>query len=78
VKFGLFLIVLVAAFWFLKHHAAGQPSKPNHSRKQTAAPDPVANMVACAVCAVHLPASDALQGKNGHYCCPEHLHQLEP
>lgn len=34
-------------------------------------------MVRCAHCGLHLPASEAVQGKKGRYCSPEHLLRAE-
>ena len=45
-------------------------------------PAPPANtvpqeMVRCAHCGMHLPASEAVPGKKGLYCGPEHLQRAE-
>ena len=48
--------------------------------RQPSAPEPqsrprvrVANMVRCAHCGLHVPASESLQAGDRRYCCPEHL-----
>jgi uncharacterized protein len=35
-------------------------------------------MVACAHCGLHLPATDAVQGKQGIYCSNAHRQAREP
>jgi uncharacterized protein len=34
-------------------------------------------IVACALCTLHLPRPDALSGKRGLYCCEAHRRQAE-
>lgn len=74
----LFVIVLalvVLWLWRSNRRADQQETPP----RRGAAPDkPVTEMVACAVCAVHLPRSEALPGGQGFYCSDAHRRQAEP
>jgi uncharacterized protein len=49
------------------HHAVSQPGKQN----------PATEIVACAMCKVHLPRAEALTGKLGLYCSVAHRQQAD-
>lgn len=49
------------------HQAAHRPGKQN----------PATEIVACAVCRVHLPRTEALSGKHGLYCSVAHRQQAD-
>ncbi|MES2942262.1 MAG: PP0621 family protein [Pseudomonadota bacterium] len=71
--FGLLLLCL----WFLRNKLQGGSSrtaakKPPDPARQAQLPT---EMVACAVCHVHLPRSEALVGPNGLYCSAAHRQQ---
>jgi uncharacterized protein len=73
-KFLLILLLVMVGIWLWR-----SSRETPRSRK----PAPPANtgpqeMVRCAHCAVHLPASDAVPGKKGLYCSSEHLQRAEP
>lgn len=74
-KVLLILVVLLLGLWLWR---SNRQTKPNPG----AAPDPAAAkplaMVRCSVCAVHIPAADAVPGKLGSYCSADHLHRAEP
>ncbi len=65
------LVVIVYMMWRSGRRSAGlkAPGKP---------PPLPQDMVQCALCAVHLPASDAVQGQLGSYCCEQHRDHAEP
>lgn len=68
----ILLLVLVGVWlWRSKRQAAPQRKPPPPTSVA-----PVA-MVRCALCAVHLPVNEAVQGKKGLYCCAEHLQRAE-
>lgn len=50
-------------------HRQRKPAPPANATPQ--------EMVRCAHCGVHLPASEAVQGKKGLYCSVEHLQRTE-
>ena len=52
----------------------GNPSSHGAGRSggAKARPEALEQMIACDRCGVFLPASDAVPGRNGRYCCVEH------
>ena len=70
----LLVISLVLLVFFLWRHnrQAGKRSAP---RQQPGAPAAATEMVACSVCQVHLPKSEALIGNDGIYCSEAHRRQ---
>ena len=74
-KFLLLLAVLLFGVWLWRtNREASGKSKPNDTSSK---PAPM-EMVGCSLCAVHVLAADALQGKKGFYCCQEHRQRAEP
>jgi len=72
VKFFALLIVVVVGIWWFRNrqvqvHKAGDPPQP-------ATPQ---DMLRCTQCGIHLPDSEAIKGRNGSYCCQDHLRQAE-
>ncbi len=79
-KYLIVLAVLAVAFWIWRSNRAGRQSQrvPKSSKSGPgSASTPVQAMLQCAHCGVHLPAGDAVSGKRGRYCSPEHRAQLE-
>jgi uncharacterized protein len=79
-KYLTVLAVLAVAFWIWRSNRAYRrshdlPKSPNAQPSSTSTP--VQAMLQCAHCGVHLPASDAVAGKQGRYCSAEHRAQLE-
>jgi uncharacterized protein len=68
----LILAVVLVGVWLWKSRSAQGAAKQS---SQAARPQ---DMVRCRQCGVHLPASDAITGTQGSYCCAEHHHQSEP
>lgn len=70
-KYLLVLAVLMVAFWIWRNNRLGSrdetppPARPPALRKPTV-------MVACLACGTHLPQSEAVMGRHGAYCSPEH------
>ena len=50
----------------------GSSHRSGRSGSAKAGPEALEQMVACDRCGVFLPASDAVLGRNGRYCCIEH------
>ena len=80
-KFLLLLLVGLLGVW-LWRSARGRAEPHEKDEKQeerrsspAAAPQ---DMVACALCGLHVPHGDALPGQRGSYCCAEHRQQAEP
>ena len=56
-----------------------RPPTKRSADKNTGQPNPAPlDMVRCTLCSVHVPAADAVQGKNGPYCCADHRQDAEP
>ena len=71
--FGLVLIV----FWLWRsgRQASAHIKNQPHARKNQAKIEKATEIVACQVCQVHLPRSEALSGDRGMYCSTEHQQQ---
>jgi len=68
----LFWIVVLAVAWgaWSMIRLSQRKREQGARRAEKRAPEQI---VACAKCGVHLPASEALSlGKDTWYCCPEH------
>lgn len=79
-KYLIVLAVLAVAFWIWRSNRVGSQSQPvpkTTKAEPGSASTPVQTMLQCAHCGVHLPASDAVAGKQGRYCSAEHRAQLE-
>ena len=73
-KYLLVIALFLVVFWLWRH---------NRQAKKNAAPPPrpgsnaateknITEMVACELCHVHLPKSEALIGRDGFYCSEAH------
>lgn len=72
--FILLLILLLGVWLWSRGRRQSSAPPPRPAKKKDAKP---IDMVACAVCGVHLPRSDALPGPQGHYCGAPHRQQAE-
>ena len=74
------LIVLLAVLAGVLLWQRGRRLK-NQSRQdespRTNAPAVLQSMLRCARCGVHLPAADAVVGRQGSYCSVNHRHEAE-
>jgi uncharacterized protein len=82
-KYLLVLAVVLIAFWLWRNgrekadDEATRRSPPKAPAAPRAAADPV-DMVSCAVCGVHLPQTEAVQGSKAVYCGHPHRLAAEP
>jgi uncharacterized protein len=74
-KFLLLFFIFMVLLW--QWRQARQPKVRQAARKDRGKPA-VEEMVACAQCGVHLPATDAVRGTKGHYCNAAHRQAREP
>ncbi|ABM38678.1 PP0621 family protein [Polaromonas naphthalenivorans] len=66
------LVLLVFWLWRSNRQADRNAAQPRHSPGKAPAGKEITEMVACGVCHVHLPKSEALIGKGGFYCSEAH------
>ena len=78
-KYLLLLGFVLAVVWLWRSSRRSPLAKtqPQPAPMQPAAQRGVTEIVACNVCQVHLPRSDALIGRDGEgtYCCAAHRDQ---
>jgi len=71
-KYLVIILVVVAVLWLASRSRSRvrmREDKPAPKRDETAA---IEDMVTCAYCQVHLPKSEALQGRGGYFCDAAH------
>ncbi len=67
------LVLLVFWLWRSSRRADRNAAQPRHpDSKAPPAGKEITEMVACGVCHVHLPKSEALIGRDGFYCSEAH------
>ena len=72
-KYLLVIGFAVVVFWLWRHNrVAEKEAAPPPSPTNARAGKNIAEMVACDVCHVHLPKSEALIGRDGFYCSETH------
>lgn len=79
-KYLIVFVVVMVGVWLWRNNRRAElrekkfkpPPAPN-----VAGPKQATEVVACAVCAVHLPRPDALPGSRGMYCSEAHRRQGE-
>lgn len=74
-KFLLVLLVVLVGVWLWR---TGRQSDSKLNRQTPKAPPEPLDMVRCALCSVHVPSVEAIQGKKGVYCCADHRQRAEP
>ena len=73
-KLLLVLLAVLAGVWLWR---SGRRDMPQSRRPAQPTGPTVQDMVRCPTCGVHLPRSDAVAGRRGHYCCAAHRTQAE-
>lgn len=82
-KYLLILGLTIAVIWLWKSNRRSsdtdkaRPPQPKPQTKSRARKLPATEIVACDVCAVHLPQAEALIGGHGVYCSDAHRRQAE-
>lgn len=74
-KLLLILAVVLLGVWLWR--SSRPVDTKRHQATPKAGPEPQ-DMIPCALCAVHIPMADAIQGRKGRYCSTDHLHRAEP
>ncbi|UXH77743.1 PP0621 family protein [Roseateles amylovorans] len=70
----LFWVLVLAVFFFLLGFKRARPKRPPAPQAPAPTPAPALpeDMVSCAECGMHLPASEALPGRGGQFCSAAH------
>ncbi|WP_029526060.1 PP0621 family protein [Polaromonas glacialis] len=73
-KYLLVILLVLVVFWIWRR---GRPSpkkaaQPGRSQGKSSEGKEITEVVACGVCHVHLPKSEALIGRDGFYCSEAH------
>ena len=74
-KYLLVIVLVAVVFWLWRHNRQAEKRAAAAPRQQPGAPAAATEMVACSVCQVHLPKSEALIGQDGIYCSEAHRRQ---
>lgn len=78
-KYLLVTALAVLVFWLWRHNREAERDAAERTRSARPRTPPketeVTQVVACDVCHVHLPRSEALIGPKGIYCSDAHRHQ---
>lgn len=75
-KYVLISAIVLLVFWLWQRHREADRIDAQSARPRPAATkSEVTEMVACDVCQVHLPRSEALIGHKGVYCSDAHRRQ---
>lgn len=78
-KYLLVLALAGVVFWLWRHDRAAEKRDAASARSDRSRPAAkeakITEMVACDVCQVHLPRSEALIGSRGIYCSDAHRRQ---
>lgn len=75
-KLLLLLAAVLLGVW-LWRSGRGNAAPRERERPPPPPPEPQ-DMVACALCGLHVPRGDAVSGRHGLYCCAEHQQRAEP
>ena len=76
-KYLLVIVLALVVLWLWRsNRRTGQPDRPPAPPVDRPG-KPATEVVACVVCDVHLPRSDALPGGKGFYCSDAHRRQAE-
>lgn len=70
----LLVFVILLGVWLWR---SSRPTLPRPKQPETGTEAQPLDMVSCAFCSVHLPAAEAIQGKQGVYCSADHLARAE-
>lgn len=69
-KILLLVFVVLLGVWLWR---SNRPTQPRPGPPKTPTESLPLDMVSCAFCAVHLPAAETIEGKQGVYCSADHL-----
>ena len=76
-KYLFIICIMLVGIWLWRHNRQADIQQ-THKKAAKKRPQPIltaTEIVACDVCQVHLPKSEALTGPVGVYCCSAHRQQ---
>ena len=76
-KYLIVILVVLAGVWLWRNNRRAELRDRRPPGPGAAGQTQVTEVVACAVCSVHLPRTDALPGGQGVYCSDAHRRQAE-
>ena len=73
-KYLLVILLVLVVFWIWRRSRPGpkKAAQPGRSQGKSSEAKEITEVVACGVCHVHLPKSEALIGRDGFYCSEAH------
>ena len=74
-KYLLVMALVLVAFWIWRHNREAEREARTPRPSAPGREPAVTEMVACDICHVHLPRSEALIGSHGIYCSDAHQRQ---
>ena len=76
-KYLLVMALVLGVFWMWRHNRHVEKKEERDKAKRQAAVQklPPVDIVACAVCGVHLPKSEALRSADSYFCGDAHRRQ---
>ena len=76
-KYLLVMALVLGVFWMWRHNRHVEKKEERDKAKRQAAVQKLSpiDMVACAVCGVHLPKSEALRSADSYFCGDAHRRQ---
>lgn len=78
-KYLLVIALILGVFWLWRHNrqVENKTQQKPPARGKGAPAKALTEMVACTVCQVHLPKSEALPSGKGFYCSEAHRREAE-
>lgn len=78
-KYLLVILLILVVFWLWRSDrpSAKKAEPPNRAPGKSPEEKKATEMVACGVCHVHLPKSEALIGRDGFYCSEAHRREAK-
>ncbi len=75
-KYFLVMALVLGVFWMWRHNRHLEKEEKDKAKRQAAVQKlPPVDIVACAVCGVHLPKSEALRSADSYFCGDAHRRQ---
>ena len=78
-KYFLVMALVLGVFWMWRHNRHLEKEEKDKAKRRAAVQKlPPVDIVACAVCGVHLPKSEALRSADSYFCGDAHRRQAGP